>query len=120
MKSRIVALIPMRHNSERVPGKNYRIFAGQPLFHCIVKSLLRCDYVEEIVIDTDSPVIMKNVSEKTYLIGDTEKLTGVSQRSLRSWEGKHIAEPSRIPCGLRSYRRYSEMDIKLIKRIKEY
>jgi CMP-N-acetylneuraminic acid synthetase len=64
MKSRIVALVPMRHSSERVPGKNYRMFAGQPLFHCIVRSLLRCDYVEKIVIDTDSPAIMKNVSEK--------------------------------------------------------
>lgn len=64
MKPRIVALVPMRHNSERVPGKNYRMFAGQPLFHCILRSLLKCDYVEEIVIDTDSPAIMKNVSEK--------------------------------------------------------
>lgn len=32
MKPRIVALVPMRHHSERVPGKNYRSFAGWMLF----------------------------------------------------------------------------------------
>ena len=64
MKSRIVAFVPMRHKSERVPGKNYRNFAGKPLFHSILISLLKCYCVEEIVIDTDSPAIMKDVSKK--------------------------------------------------------
>jgi CMP-N-acetylneuraminic acid synthetase len=63
MNSRIVALVPMRHNSERVPGKNYRMFAGKPLFHCVITSLLKCDYVEEVVIDTDSPAIIENVTK---------------------------------------------------------
>lgn len=64
MKFQIVALLPMRHNSERVPGKNYRMFAGQPLFHCILQSLLKCDYVKEIVIDTDSLPIIEDVTKK--------------------------------------------------------
>ena len=63
MKFRIAALLPMRHNSERVPGKNYRMFAEKPLFHHILLNLLKCDYVEEVVIDTDSPAIMQDVSE---------------------------------------------------------
>jgi len=29
---RVAAIVPMRHESERVPGKNYRPFAGQPLY----------------------------------------------------------------------------------------
>ena len=29
---RLVALVPMRHESERVPGKNYRDLAGKPLY----------------------------------------------------------------------------------------
>ena len=37
---KIVALVPMRHHSERVPGKNYRMLAGKPLFHHILDSLL--------------------------------------------------------------------------------
>lgn len=48
----------MRHHSERVPGKNFRPFAGRPLYHRIVSSLLACPAVSEVVIDTDSPVIM--------------------------------------------------------------
>ena len=55
---RIVALVPMRHDSERVPGKNYRSIAGHPLYHHIVASLLACPSISEVVIDTDSPVIL--------------------------------------------------------------
>jgi len=29
-------------------------------------------------------------SEKTYSIGDAEKMTGISQRMLRAWVEKHI------------------------------
>ena len=60
MKKRIAALVPMRHHSERVPEKNYRLFAGQPLYHHIVRSLLGCPLITEVVIDTDSPVIMED------------------------------------------------------------
>ena len=63
MKKRMTALVPMRHQSERVPGKNYRVFAGQPLYRYIVKNLLACPLVDEVVIDTDSPVIMEDVSK---------------------------------------------------------
>jgi CMP-N-acetylneuraminic acid synthetase len=51
---RVVALLPMRHASVRVPGKNYRPFAGRPLYHHIVDGLLACPRIEQIVIDTDS------------------------------------------------------------------
>lgn len=54
---RIVALVPMRHDSERVPGKNYRPMAGQPLYRHIVRSLLATPEVSQVVIDTDSPVV---------------------------------------------------------------
>ena len=57
----IVALVPMRHHSQRVPGKNYRPFAGKPLYRHIVESLLACKMISKVVIDTDSPVVMKDV-----------------------------------------------------------
>ncbi len=60
MKPRIAALVPMRHHSERVPEKNYRLFAGQPLYHRIIRSLLSCPSITEVVIDTDSPVIIED------------------------------------------------------------
>jgi CMP-N-acetylneuraminic acid synthetase len=53
----------MRHNSERVPGKNYRSFAGKPLYHYILNSLLSCPPISEVVVDTDSPAIVQDASE---------------------------------------------------------
>jgi CMP-N-acetylneuraminic acid synthetase len=60
---KIAALVPMRHHSERVHGKNYRSFAGKPLYHHIVNTLLACQLVSEVVIDTDSLRIGEDVSE---------------------------------------------------------
>jgi len=55
---RIVALVPMRHHSERVRGKNYRPFAGRPLYHHILTTLTAVDRIDDIVVDTDSPTIL--------------------------------------------------------------
>lgn len=57
MRPRVVALVPMRHTSERVPGKNYRPLGGRPLFHHIVATLRSCPEIDEVVIDTDSEQI---------------------------------------------------------------
>ena len=55
---KIAALVPMRHHSQRVPGKNYRLLADIPLFHHILQTLQSCPEVSEIVVDTDSPEVM--------------------------------------------------------------
>ena len=56
--TRLIALVPMRHHSQRVPGKNYRPLAGKPLFHHIIETLLAVPEIEEIVVDTDSEPVM--------------------------------------------------------------
>ncbi len=61
--TKIVALVPMRHHSERVPGKNYRILAGKPLFHHIIETLLGVPELDGVVIDTDSPTIKESAAE---------------------------------------------------------
>ncbi len=54
----IVALIPMRHHSQRVPGKNYRPLAGKPLYQHIIETLLAVPEITSLLVDTDSePVI---------------------------------------------------------------
>ena len=58
----VVAIVPMRHSSERVPGKNYRNFAGIPLYRHIVSTLLACPEISGVVIDTDSDVIRDDVT----------------------------------------------------------
>jgi CMP-N-acetylneuraminic acid synthetase len=60
---KIVALVPMRHHSERVPGKNYRPCAGRPLYHHVLRTLQRCTLIDEIVVDTDSPAILEGLHE---------------------------------------------------------
>jgi CMP-N-acetylneuraminic acid synthetase len=55
---RLAAIVPMRHTSERVPGKNYRTFVGKPLYRHIVQTLLACPEIDVVLIDTDSPTIL--------------------------------------------------------------
>jgi CMP-N-acetylneuraminic acid synthetase len=59
--TKIVALIPMRHHSQRVPGKNYRLLAGKPLYQHIVETLLACPEISQVVVDTDSPPIIEGL-----------------------------------------------------------
>ena len=60
---KIVALVPMRHHSKRVPGKNYRMIGGKPLFHHILTSLQHSSHISDIVVDTDSPAVMEGISK---------------------------------------------------------
>ena len=60
---KVTAIVPMRHTSERVPGKNYRDFNGKPLFYHITNSLLNSNSIDKVVIDTDSEVITDNIKE---------------------------------------------------------
>lgn len=61
-EDRAVALVPMRHHSVRVPGKNLRHLGGMPLYHRIVRALRACDFISEIVVDTDSPDIKDDLA----------------------------------------------------------
>jgi CMP-N-acetylneuraminic acid synthetase len=55
---KLAALVPMRHHSQRVPGKNYRPLAGKPLFHHILETLLAVPEIETVLVDTDSEPVM--------------------------------------------------------------
>ncbi len=59
----IVALVPMRHHSQRVPGKNYRPLAGKPLYHYIISALLACPEIAQVLVDTDSQPIMEGLRQ---------------------------------------------------------
>ena len=54
----INALVPMRHHSQRVPGKNYRPLAGKPLYQHIIETLLAVPEISGVVVDTDSEPVM--------------------------------------------------------------
>lgn len=58
MKYQTVALLPMKANSERVKGKNFRVFNGKPLFRWVLDSLLAVDEIDLVVINTDARHIL--------------------------------------------------------------
>lgn len=58
---KLAALVPMRHHSQRVPGKNYRPLVGKPLFHHIVETLLAVPEIDTVMVDTDSEPVMDGV-----------------------------------------------------------
>jgi CMP-N-acetylneuraminic acid synthetase len=55
---KLIALLPMKAHSSRVSGKNFRNFAGRPLFRWILDTLLEIEEVELVVINTDARVIL--------------------------------------------------------------
>lgn len=58
---KIAALVPMRHHSQRVPGKNYRPLAGRPLFQHILETLRTVSEIDTVIVDTDSEPVMDGV-----------------------------------------------------------
>ncbi len=61
---KIVALVPMRHDSKRVPGKNYRLMNGKPLYAYIIETLLSVPEISQVVVDTDSVPIMEGLAQR--------------------------------------------------------
>ncbi len=57
-KQKIVALLPMKANSVRVSGKNFRDFCGKPLFRWILDTLLQVKEIDQIIINTDARQIL--------------------------------------------------------------
>jgi CMP-N-acetylneuraminic acid synthetase len=57
-KHKAVALLPMKANSERVRGKNFREFCGKPLFRWMLDTLLAVEEIDRVVINTDARHIL--------------------------------------------------------------
>jgi CMP-N-acetylneuraminic acid synthetase len=59
----IAAIVPMRHFSRRVAGKNYRHLGDKPLYRYIIDTLLEVPAIGEVVIDTDSDLIVQEAEQ---------------------------------------------------------
>lgn len=60
-KQKIIALLPMKGNSERVPLKNLRDFYGKPLYHVVLNTLLSSDKIDEVIVNTDCENIKRDI-----------------------------------------------------------
>ena len=79
-KLNIVALLPMKANSNRVKGKNFRYLAGKPLFRWILDTLLSIDLIDQIIINTDAQELLCNnglkLSDKIIIRNRKKELCG--------------------------------------------
>tara|TARA_B100000161_G_scaffold214172_1_gene159112 strand:+ start:2612 stop:4243 length:1632 start_codon:yes stop_codon:yes gene_type:complete len=68
-QNKVVALLPMKAHSERIPNKNFKQLNGKPLFRWVLDSLIEIDIIDLIVINTDARHILEE-----YSVFDSEKI----------------------------------------------
>lgn len=56
--------IPIKANSERVPGKNFRVLNGKKLYEYIIEHVIEADCFDDIYVDTNSDEIKEYVKAK--------------------------------------------------------
>jgi len=117
---KISAIVPMKGNSERVPGKNLRLLNGKPLFYWIINELIHCDI--NVYVDTDSDDITaavrqffcstKIIARPDELKGDGVSMNRILEYDLTQIEGEyfiqtHSTSPlltaETIRCGIDTY-----------------
>ena len=98
---KIIALVPMKAHSERVPNKNICDLAGKPLFHWIINALSKSRYLSEIVINTDSKEIAKNAKKNfnviilerpDFLLGDMVSIQPLIEYDLSQTDGEYYLQ----------------------------
>lgn len=52
-----IAIIPARGGSKRIPGKNIKLFAGQPIIAYSIKAALKSGLFQRVIVSTDSEEI---------------------------------------------------------------
>ena len=64
---RTACFIPIKSNSERVPGKNFRMLNGKKLYEYICNNVIDAEVFDEIYIDTNSQEIADYAFKKGFL-----------------------------------------------------
>lgn len=60
---KITAIVPIKHHSSRVKGKNFKLMNGKELYRWILNTLLQVSLIDSIIIDTDSEVLFESIPE---------------------------------------------------------
>lgn len=100
---KLIALLPMKGNSERVKNKNMRDFNGAPLYHAIMKSLLASKYIDKVVINTDSAKITEDaittfgdrvmiIDRPAEIQGDMVSMNNIIAYDLSLCDGEHFLQ----------------------------
>lgn len=62
--NKIIAIVPIRHFSSRINGKNYQNIGNHPLYTYILNTLEQSPEIGKIIVETDSPVIQNGCMER--------------------------------------------------------
>jgi len=99
---KVKALVPMKAHSERVPNKNIRQLAGKPCFHWVMETLTNSKYIDEIIINTDSPEIAKSAKDNfnkatilerpEFLLGDMISIQPLIEYDLANSDGAYYLQ----------------------------
>jgi len=57
MNNKVIAIIPARSGSKRIPNKNIKSFVGQPIISYSIKAAQAADLFDRIIVSTDSEKI---------------------------------------------------------------
>jgi len=57
-KVKVVAFLPAKGTSERIQSKNTKLLFGKPLFLHTLEKLCRCDFIDEVYLDSESDDIL--------------------------------------------------------------
>lgn len=98
---KVKALVPMKGHSERVPHKNIRPLAGKPCFHWVMEALSASDYIDEIIINTDSEEIAASAAKfpkarilvrPDFLLGDMVSIQPLIEYDLSQSDGEYYLQ----------------------------
>ena len=98
----IHVLLPMKSHSERVPNKNVKNFCGEPLYHAVLTVLLQSEYIDNVIINTDSDIIKEDVLKNFERVvisdrpkeiqGDFVSMNDIIAYDLRKIDGEHFLQ----------------------------
>lgn len=55
----VVAFVPAKGSSDRVPNKNMRLLNGEPLFVFTLRKLLRCSVIDAVYLDSEDDDLLR-------------------------------------------------------------
>ena len=64
---KVVAILPAKGTSERIQSKNMKLMDGKPLFMYTLEKLCRCDFIDEVYLDTDSDEMLQYAPYLGYI-----------------------------------------------------
>lgn len=73
---KVVALVPIKLNSQRLPHKNILPIAGKPLCFHIVDTLIKCNNIDEVYVYCSDEKVTEYIPQKAIFLKRDKKLDG--------------------------------------------